>query len=76
MIAQAWIKSRPRDEGEAFVRALASVVADEEIVHPLLPNRPKSERGAQYSGQREAADRIRTALPLLVAAIPSKLRRK
>lgn len=66
-----WIgKEFGREAAESYLRELAQAVADEEIVHPLLPNRPAGQRADQLRAQKAGAARVRMALPLMIAALP------
>lgn len=69
---QAHIRSMSRKRGERFIAELAALIEDEELVHPLMPNRPRAERSEQRRAQRQAAAWLRNILPLLVASLPAR----
>lgn len=75
MLVQAFIRSRPRKEAEAFLFELGSIVEDEETIHPLFPNREPGERAAQRAAQSDAAAWIRNVLPQWVASLRPRGRR-
>jgi hypothetical protein len=76
MLVQAFLRAMPREVGERFLREVGQIAADEELVHPLLPNRPLAQRGEQRRAQREAVLRLRLAMPLWVASLPPFVKKK
>lgn len=69
---QSHVRAIGRKRGERFISELAKLLDDEELIHPLLPNRPRPERAEQRRAQRQAAAWLRQVLPLLLASLPPK----
>jgi hypothetical protein len=67
---QAVIRATPKRRAERLIRELATIVANEESVRVLLPNRTSSQRRAQTDAQDQAAQWIRQELPMLLSSLP------
>src|SRR6188474_1599505 len=69
IFASAYLATVSRRKGDAFLREVARLYADEESMANIFPIRPPSQRPAVTKARRQSLTWFRTALPLFLASM-------
>ncbi|HEY9219513.1 MAG TPA: hypothetical protein VIO94_15810 [Phenylobacterium sp.] len=68
----AYLATNSRKKGDAFLRAMAEILRDEESLSSIVPIRPAPNAANLQGARRGAIALFRALLPTLIAKLPVK----